>query len=202
MTARERAGRRLVDELFSRARPMPWTVVWRWRYELLLAGVVGGVVTATVAGYWGVALAAVVLPFLALRPRVRAWTLGACWVVVTQHRVRTACAQSGVHNLRGRLPALMWTRRTPFGERVLLWCPAGVSVHDFAAVREEFAAACWAAEVRVEADRGHRQLVRLEVVRRPVVRHGGREPGGAAPAGPLVGSAGPVTGRAGPPGSA
>ncbi|MFC9975898.1 hypothetical protein ACFVH6_33915 [Spirillospora sp. NPDC127200] len=164
------------DGLLVRARPMPWTVVWRWRYELLLAAAVGGVVTATAAGHWGAALAAVALPILALRPGARAWTLGACWVVVTQHRVRTACAQTGVHNLRGRLPALVWTRRTPFGERVLLWCPAGVSVHDFAAVREEFAAACWAAEVRTEADRGHRQLVRLEVVRRPVVRYAGREP--------------------------
>ncbi|MGI5163443.1 hypothetical protein ACQEU3_03715 [Spirillospora sp. CA-253888] len=174
MTARERAGRRLADGLFTRARPMPWTVVWRWRYELLLAVAVAGIVTVVAAGYWGVALAAAVLPLLALRPGVRAWTLAWCRVVVTQHRVRTACAQTGVHTLRGRLPALVWTRRTPFGERVLLWCPAGVSVHDFAAVREEFAAACWAAEVRAEADRAHRQLVRLEVVRRPVVRHGGQ----------------------------
>jgi hypothetical protein len=138
-------------------RPGPLVVLWRWRYEagLLAAAILvprlAGPVWAAAAGL--TLLAAASMPFG--RRRV--------WCVVTAHRVRTGCKQAWVHTRDGRIPVVVRTRPVPAGEEVLLWCPAGTAAGDLTTAG--LAAACWAREVRVEADRRHRQLVRLTVVR-------------------------------------
>ncbi|GAA1593802.1 hypothetical protein GCM10009678_90000 [Actinomadura kijaniata] len=199
MSARDRAAARLMEEMLVRgrpaARPYPWTVVWRWRYELAAAGLAGGLWYA--AGGWAVAALAVAGPVAAAAPAAREWA----WVVVTPHRVRAACAELRIQNHRGRLPAVVRTSRAPYGERVLLWCPAGTAPEDFAAARRLMGSACWAGDVRVVADARRRQFVTLEVVRRgpgPSVvrvepdagREAGarREPGGRVPTGVAYGS--------------
>jgi hypothetical protein len=55
----------------------------------------------------------------------------------------------------------------PFGERVRLWCPAGISVRDIHAARDVLRAACWASDVRVAHDEQQSNLVTVDVIRRP-----------------------------------
>jgi hypothetical protein len=52
-----------------------------------------------------------------------------------------------------------------YGERVRLWCPAGITAADLIAAREILAAACWATEVRVSPGIRYAHLVTLEIIR-------------------------------------
>jgi hypothetical protein len=87
------------------------------------------------------------------------------WCVITPHRVRAGCAGAWIHSRGGRLPAVLVTRRQPFGERVYLWCRAGTCKQDFEAARELLAAACWAQEIRASSHPRNAQLVILDVIR-------------------------------------
>jgi len=69
-------------------------------------------------------------------------------------------------NHDGRLPLFLSVVPAPFGERVRLWCRAGVSAEDIADEAERLRAACFAREVRVTRDRRWSSLVILDVVRR------------------------------------
>ncbi len=161
-------GRALDDLRYLRllprraARPYPWTVAWRWRYELVLGCAVAATCLVSLWSLAGFGLMAVglwLLPAISERARAR------LWAVITAHRVRLGCAEAGVHSHRGRLPAVLRTRPASYGEQVLLWCPAGTSGEDLAAATDLLRAACWAAEVRVVPNPDRRQLVVLEVVR-------------------------------------
>jgi hypothetical protein len=59
----------------------------------------------------------------------------------------------------------MYTVPTDYGERVQLWCQAGITAADLFAARPVLAAACWAAQVRVIPSVQHAHLVTLEVIR-------------------------------------
>ena len=63
-------------------------------------------------------------------------------------------------------PAIIWSAPCPEGLRVHLACPAGVSADDLVEEREALAAACYAADVRVERDPRHATVVVLVVVTR------------------------------------
>ena len=89
------------------------------------------------------------------------------WCVITPHRLRTGCANAWINSRYGRLPIILLTTAQPFGERVLLWCVAGVSAEDLVAAREALIAACWAADIKVNRSDRHRQLVIVDVIRRP-----------------------------------
>lgn len=150
------------------ARPNPLVVAWRWRYEIILAtGVPAGVFAVVAAGYaaWLVGTVALVVAVLTTWPGVRQAVRGRFWVVVTQHRIRRGCAEALIVNRRGRLPAVLWTRAVPYGERVWLWCRAGMTASDFEKAGPTLAVACWAAEVRVV--RQERARVALDVIRYP-----------------------------------
>ncbi len=54
----------------------------------------------------------------------------------------------------------------PFGERLLLRCPAGTSAEDIYAERDALRAACWAADVLVARDEQRSHLVTVDVIRR------------------------------------
>jgi len=149
--------------------PLPSTVLWRWRYELLaLTGFVAagwlaadllGAGSALALGLAVTAGAAVCAP---LRRAVIRRVLG----VVTPHRIRVGLANAWVHNRRGRLPWILRTKVTDTGEAVLLWCPAGVSEEHITAAADVLCSACWARAVRVSADPRRRQLVTVHVIRR------------------------------------
>jgi len=159
-----------VEEAFSGvARPNPLVLFWRWRYELaiglafagalwlLTAGV--GVVAAVFGLAAGAALAVGVAP-------ARRWMVARAWCVITPHRVRTACAEARIHTRRGRLPAVLFTKRTPLGERVYLWCRAGISEEDFAGAGELLRTACLARALYVVRHHRWPAVVVLDVIRR------------------------------------
>src|SRR5215207_1107975 len=132
--SRRRANRMIATlhrALVPPRRPNPVVVVWRWRYELTaFAGIALAVVALPAAGTAGAGVAAVAasasLVVLGSWPDGRRWIRARAWCVVTPHRVRTACAEAGIHSTRGRLPAVLSCSPRPHGERVVLWLPAGV----------------------------------------------------------------------------
>jgi hypothetical protein len=155
---------------------------WHWRYELLIgAGLPGAALgVALMVGIgWLVAAAsacALLTTSMLWRPsRIR--LIARVWCVVTPHRVRTGCRNAWVQSRDGGLPVVLFTRPTEFGERVLLWCRAGITADDIAAARDIIRTTCWARDVRVIQDERHRHIVVLEVVRRgPVAQPGDKVP--------------------------
>lgn len=162
-------------------RANPVVAAWRWRYELagtvgLAAGwiVLGWVVAAAVSA----GLAAVLIGMAVFWPWGRRFLAERAWCIATPHRVRVGCAQAWIHSRNGKIPAVLFTRRQPFGERVFLWCRAGISADDFSSARALLAAACWADDIRVIRDPRYAHLVMIDVIRR------GQPGPPVAPAGP------------------
>lgn len=152
-------------------RPWPTTVLWRWRYEVLLSlgismcGWYGCRTLGILQTLLGVAVAAALVVAI---PSLRRAVAEPVLCMVTAHRVRTGLAQAWVHNRNGRLPAIVWTRSTPSGEAVSLWCPAGVCERHVEAAAEVLRSACWARHITVTANPRHRHLVTVHVLRRAV----------------------------------
>ncbi len=154
--------------------------IWSWRYEVTLVAALGAMafgVGFAFGAVWLIASAATGLALLAavmVWPRSRRRLIARAWCVITAHRVVTGCAQAWIQSRGGRLPVVLYTNPARFGERVMLWCRAGITARDFEAAREILAVACWAKDVRVLASQRHKHLVMLEVVRREPapVHHG------------------------------
>jgi hypothetical protein len=155
----------------SVAPPNPIVLAWRWRYELTLAAAITvGVIAVTriPAPAWVPAgCAAVIAAGAVLWPPVRRRVAARAWCVITPHRVRAGCAGAWIHSRGGRLPAVLLTTRQPFGERVHLWCHAGTCAQDFQSAQGLLTAACWAHDMRVTCNPRYRQLVTLDIIRRP-----------------------------------
>jgi hypothetical protein len=179
--------------LRSVARPGPLGLAWHWRYEL---GMVAGLAAVALAGGYELgagALLAVAAVGAALLGACLAWApsrrrlIARAWCVITPHRVRTACMHAWVQSRDGRLPVVLYTTPAAFGERVTLWCRAGITAGDLEGARDILRAACWASDVRVVASARYRHIVVLEVVRRTP----------AEPAGHLTTAAWPYLDRGG-----
>jgi hypothetical protein len=159
------------------ARPGPFTVLWRWRYEagLLL------VVPALVAVSWRtiglavtIAVMAVICLVVAVLPQARREVEARFWCVVTPHRVRKACAEALIVTRKGKLPIIVHTKPEPFGERLWIWCRAGTSPGDLERAHDLIAASCWLAkDIRVLRHPDRASLVILDVIRR--TEHGEHE---------------------------
>jgi hypothetical protein len=153
-------------------RPGLVEFTWNWRWEIgLLAvlavpaglvisafGLIGLIVTA------GAGLA-VSIATLLLWPPARQWCRARAWCLITPHRVRAGCVNAWVQTRSGKLPFIVSTTPTPYGEQVRLWLRAGLTAADLRAARDVLAAACWAEEVRVEPSANHAHLVTLQVIR-------------------------------------
>lgn len=152
-------------------RTGPVELIWNWRWELgILAATAGG--SALIATSLGLAaLGATAGAGLAVAiaslwwPPARQRIVARAWCVITPHRVRAGCVNAWVQTRRGRLPIVLFTVPADYGERVQLWCRAGITPADLFAARHVLAAACWAAEVRVVPSLRHAHLVTLEVIR-------------------------------------
>ena len=162
-------------------RPGLFGRLWHWRYEL---GLIAGVLLAVVAtGYalgldWLIAVAAAAMAVLAAElawPPSRRRIIARAWCVITPHRVRTGSTYAWIQTRDGRLPTVLYTTAADFGERVWLWCRAGITSGDLEAAREVLRAACWASDVRVVVNDRRSHIVVLEVIRRPPA---GRPAGG------------------------
>ncbi len=156
----------------SVSRPGLFGGLWHWRYELaLMTGLplaalaiggtlgLGGLIALAATGL------ALVAAVLAWRP-ARRWLIARAWCVITPHRVRTGCVHAWVQTRDGRLPTVLYTTPAEFGERVMLWCRAGITAGDFEGARDILRAACWASDVRVVANDRRSHIVVLEVIRR------------------------------------
>jgi hypothetical protein len=98
--------------------------------------------------------------------RSRRWLLALLGCLVTRYRLRTALIELRLTTRAGRLPLTLWPARTPVGERVWLWCRAGISAEDIADEVDGIRAACAAREIRVTRDQRWAALVVIEVIRR------------------------------------
>jgi len=172
MTPRRRE-RRLLAELERAFRPVSRTnilvLAWRWRYELtLFVGLPAAIITLiTQLNYlWILAEIAAIAATLAAWPQAREWLLAHARCVITAHRVRTGCAQAWIHSRQGKLPIILLTSPTSFGERVHIWCRAGICLEDFLTARDVLCSACWASELRITVSPRYSQIVMLDVIRR------------------------------------
>src|SRR5215472_7238059 len=168
---RERSQDRLRADLATILTPEPRKhlplLIWRWRYELaLMAGIVAALtVLVTALGIeWGMITASVTAGVCS-PPWPRAFT-ARVWCVITAHRLRSGLVQARIQTRRGRLPVILSTTPTPYGERVRLWCPAGITAEALKSARNTLRAACWAADVRVTRDNERSQRVTVDVIRR------------------------------------
>jgi len=157
--------------LSSVARPGIFGLIWNWRYEL---GLSAGLATVGLAsGYalgaaWLIAIATAGLVLLAAGlawPPSRRRLVARAWCVITPHRVLTGCRHAWVQTRDGRLPVILFTTPAGFGERVTLWCRAGITHGDLEGARDVLRAACWASDVRVVASARYAHVVVLEVIR-------------------------------------
>ena len=146
--------------------------VWHWRYELALtagiplAAVAIGYTLGAAALITMAATAFVLLAGALLWAPARRRMIARAWCVITPHRVRTGCVHAWVQTRGGRLPTVLYTTPTEFGERVLLWCRAGITAGDLHAARDILRTACWASDVRVIMHDRRSHIVVLEVIRR------------------------------------
>ena len=154
------------------ARPGIFGLIWNWRYELRLSA--GLAVVTLASGYalgaaWLAAVAAIGLVVLAgglAYPPSRRRLIARAWCVITSHRVRAGCRHARVRTRDGRLPIILYTTPAAFGERVTLWCRAGITHGDLEAARDVLRAACRARDVRVVVSARYPHVVVLEVIRR------------------------------------
>lgn len=152
-------------------RPGPFECCWNWRWELWFLGAAAGLswLVAVSLGLIGLGAAAGaglgVLVAMLRWPPARDRIVARAWCVITPHRIRAGCVNAWVQTRDGRLPLVLSTVPAEYGQRVQLWCRAGITAADLAAARHVLAAACWAAEVRVIASPRYAHIVTLEVIR-------------------------------------
>lgn len=152
-------------------RSGPIEFCWHWRWELgILAAIAGlsalvaaglGLTWLAVAAGAGLAVLGVMLSWPPARDRI----VARAWCIITPHRIRVGCVNAWVQSRAGRLPFVLSTRPTEYGQRVQVWCRAGITAADLAAAHEVLAAACWASEVRVISNARYAHIVTLEVIR-------------------------------------
>lgn len=165
-----RGDERLRADLATILTPEPRalfpTVIWRWRYELVLAAGISGAVFVLVKAL-GTQWAVITLSAAAglCSPPWPRTVTARFWCVVTAHRLRSGFVQARLQTRRGRLPAILSISPAPFGESARLWCPAGITAEALRSARSILAAACWASTVRVIRDPRQTQRITLEIVR-------------------------------------
>jgi hypothetical protein len=153
------------------AKPGVIALLWHWRYEFGLLTGLAGVLLAS--GYvlgaaWLIAITVIGLVLFTgamMWPPARKRLIARAWCVITPHRVRTACTHSWVQSRDGRLPTVLYTTPADFGERVTLWCRAGITAGDLEAARDILRTTCWASDMRVIAHARYPHIVVLEVIR-------------------------------------
>ncbi|MGD0705874.1 MAG: hypothetical protein ABSA02_39080 [Trebonia sp.] len=152
-------------------RPGPLESCWNWRWDLGILATIAGLSGLITAGLGLIGLAAAAGAGLAASSALVCWPpareriVAQAWCIITPHRIRVGCVNAWVQTRRGRLPIILYTVPANYGERVQLWCRAGITVADLFAARQILAAACWATQVRVIPSAQHAHLVTLEVIR-------------------------------------
>src|SRR5262249_40614557 len=115
---------------------------------------------------WAAVVLAAALGIIFVIPHSRRFTVRRFWCVLARHRFQRLCWEARLHTRAGRLPVVLWARPTRAGERLVVWCRAGISADDFTQRPGELAAACYAREARVTRNARWSQLVTIDIIRR------------------------------------
>lgn len=150
-------GRALTGWVWRHAAELTVLVllVWAWNWCTARVGP-----HETTAGALGL-----VLVVAGVGP-VRRVVVAVLWCSVTHHRLHVGLVEVRATTRAGRLPLFLSVVPAPFGERVRLWCRAGVSAEDIEDESDRLRAALWCRDVRVIRDPRRSALVTVEVVRR------------------------------------
>jgi hypothetical protein len=158
-----------MDRMFAQVHHSAAGSLWRFRTEVsvLLAAIASTwtLAKAVTVGWAVIILATVTLAVLVVPPS-RQWLVRRVWCVLSRHRIQRVCFETRMHTRSGRLPLVLRITPTEVGERAVIWCRAGICAADFEAHAAEIAAACYASQARIEANRRWAQLVQLDIVRR------------------------------------
>jgi len=111
---------------------------------------------------WALITESTVVVLIAALPGTRA----RMWAVTSRHRVYKTLLETRTMTPSGAVPYLIWSSPSPLGERIRVWLPAGLSVNDIDPIQPALAAACYAADARVEVHRRFTHLVTIVIVRR------------------------------------
>jgi hypothetical protein len=143
---------------------------WRWRTELttlaLLGAFYGWLSSQLESPAWAGAVLAGFVGILLGLPWSRRFLTSRFWCLLTRHRFQRLCWEARLHTRAGRLPAVLWIRPTRVGERLWVWCRAGISAEDFTDHTDELRAACYARDARVTRNPRWSQLVTIDIIRR------------------------------------
>ena len=150
-------------------RPNVLILIWRWRWELLLGAGLPALFAVLIveSGWvWAVTTLATAIVTFTAWPAAQHWLLAHLRCIITAHRIRTGCAEAWIQTRRyGRIPIILLTSPRPHGERVYVWCPAGISREDFEEARDILRSACWATDVHVASSGRYSHIVILDVIR-------------------------------------
>jgi hypothetical protein len=158
-----------LDGLIVKVHRSAAGTAWRWRTELT---VLGGLLAALawLSGQltfrWGAEVLALGLWLVFVIPVTRRFVIRRFWCVLARHRFQRLCWEARLHTRSGRLPVVLWTRPTKVGERLFIWCRAGISAEDFEQHTGELRAACYARDARVTRNTRWSQLVTIDIIRR------------------------------------
>ena len=130
-------------------------LVWAWHWS-----------TSRVGPHETMAAAVGLVLVVAVVGPVRRVVVAVLWCSVTHHRLHTGLVEVRATTREGRLPLFLSVAPAPFGERVRLWCRAGISAEDIEDEVDRLRAALWCRDVGVIRDRRRSALVTVEVVRR------------------------------------
>ena len=170
---RPRRARRgeLISELERDLRPVTppnaFVLLWRWRWEVaIFVGLPAGLSVLMIRFGWAWGLAFLgIAAILSAWPQTRNWLIAHVRCIITAHRVRTGCAQAWIQTRSGKLPIILRTTPRPHGERVYIWCRAGICLEDFEAARDILLSACWASDIYATSSARHSHIVIMEVIR-------------------------------------
>jgi hypothetical protein len=148
-------------------RPSVITLAWRWRTEIALIVALVGLEygLAQVMGLIsGVLVTVAAAEILYAVPATRRWIARRGWCLFTRHRLYSVFRETKTTTLKGRLPLIMRVSPTDYGERVVVWCRAGISVERLQGIESEIRDACMADEVDFQPVRA--PCTQIEIVRR------------------------------------
>jgi hypothetical protein len=174
MTSTKARGKRdndlyAFDQLIVKVHRSAAGTAWRWRTELL---VLGGLLAALywlsrqITIMWAAVVLAAAIGIIFILPWSRRFITRRFWCVLARHRFHRLCWEARLHTRAGRLPMVLRARPTKVGERLTVWCRAGISADDFIGHSGELAAACYAREARVTRNSRWSQIVTVNIIRR------------------------------------
>jgi hypothetical protein len=153
-------------------RPGLITLAWRWRTEIMLIVALVGLeylLTKVMTLITGILVTAAAIGILFAIPVTRGWILRRAWCLFTRHQLYGVFRETRTTTRMGRLPLIMRVSLTDHGERVVVWCRAGISVERLQEIESEIRDACMADEVDFQP--AHAPFAQMEIVRRAAKSH-------------------------------